>query len=61
MDWEHHVVTIFRRLVPAALLIGTAAHGQSFENIQILEMRLAAALGAGWASLVGLPARSTGG
>jgi flagella basal body P-ring formation protein FlgA len=47
MDWEHHVVTIFRRLVPAALLIGTAAHGQSFENIQILEMRLAAALGAG--------------
>jgi flagellar basal body P-ring formation protein FlgA len=41
------VVTIFRRLMPAALLIGSAAHAQGFEDIGMLELRLTAALGAG--------------
>lgn len=40
-------MTYFRRLAPALILFGTAAHGQGFENIEAVEMRVAAALGAG--------------
>ncbi len=40
-------MTIFRRLAPAILMVGTAANAQGFENISMLEMRLSAALGAG--------------
>ena len=40
-------MTIFRRLAPAILMVGTAANAQGFEDISMLEMRLTAALGAG--------------
>ena len=40
-------MTIFRRLAPAMLMVGTAANAQGFEDISMLEMRLTAALGAG--------------
>lgn len=40
------MVTYFRRLAPAILLIGTAAQAQGFENLDALEMRVFAALGA---------------
>lgn len=46
------MVTYFRRLAPALLLIGTPAHAQGFEDLEALERRVAAALGAG----VGEPA-----
>lgn len=39
-------MTIFRRLAPALLLVGTAANAAGFEDIDLLEMRLTAALGA---------------
>lgn len=39
-------MTVFRRLAPAIMMIGTAANAQGFENISMLEMRLTAALGA---------------
>lgn len=39
-------MTIFRRLAPALLLIGTAANAQGFEDISLLELRLTSALGA---------------
>lgn len=41
------MVTFFRRLAPAILLIGTAAHAQDFEDLEALELRVTAALGAG--------------
>jgi flagellar basal body P-ring formation protein FlgA len=40
-------VTIFRRLAPALLLVGTAAQAQSFQDIADLEIQVQAALGAG--------------
>lgn len=40
-------MTIFRRLAPAILMVGTTANAQGFEDIGMLEMRLTAALGAG--------------
>jgi len=40
-------VTFFRRLAPAFLLIGSAANAQSFQNVEALDFRVAAALGAG--------------
>jgi flagellar basal body P-ring formation protein FlgA len=39
-------VTNFRRFVPLALLIGTAAHAQGFEDLAALDRKVAAALGA---------------
>jgi flagella basal body P-ring formation protein FlgA len=44
---EHRLVTIFRRLAPAILLVGSSANAAGFEDINMLEMRLTAALGAG--------------
>lgn len=41
------MVTYFRRLAPAILLIGTAAHAQGFEDLDALENRIVASLGAG--------------
>ncbi len=41
------MVTYFRRLAPAILLIGTSANAQGFEDLDALEMRVSAALGAG--------------
>lgn len=41
------MVTYFRRMVPAVLLVATAAQAQTFENLGALEMRIVAALGAG--------------
>ena len=40
-------MTIFRRLAPAVLMVGTAANAQGFEDISMLERRLTAAIGAG--------------
>ena len=40
-------MTIFRRLAPAILMVGTTANAQGFEDISMLEMRLTASLGAG--------------
>jgi flagellar basal body P-ring formation protein FlgA len=39
-------VTNFRRFVPLALLIGTAAHAQGFEDLAALDRKVAATLGA---------------
>lgn len=39
-------MTNFRRFVPLALLIGTAAHAQGFEDLAALDRKVAAALGA---------------
>ena len=41
------MVTYFRRLAPAILLIGSAAHAQGFEDLNALEVQVSAALGAG--------------
>ena len=42
------MVTYFRRLAPAiALLLGSAAHAQGFEDLGALEVQVTAALGAG--------------
>lgn len=40
-------MTNFRRFAPALLLIGTAAHAQGFEDLAVLDGKVAAALGAG--------------
>lgn len=41
------MVTTFRRLAPFAVLLATAAHARPFEDVAALDMRVAAALGAG--------------
>lgn len=49
-------MTYFRRFVPAALLLGTAAHAQGFEDVAALDNRVVVALGAGFGEPGG-PAR----
>ena len=39
-------MTYFRRLAPAIILIGSAAHAQGFEDLNALEVQVTAALGA---------------
>ncbi len=50
-------MTSFRRFVPALLLIGTAAHAQGFEDLAVLDRKIAATVGANVGEPGG-PARS---
>ena len=45
--WSDAVVTYFRRFVPIMLMAATAAQAQGFEDVGALDLRVAAALGAG--------------
>ena len=49
-------MTIFRRFLPALLLIGTAAQAQGFEDLDALDRKVVATLGAGFGEPGG-PAR----